>query len=86
MADDFVTNQDLVRATTCSIIGCCRSIAAHNITHKELKNLELIYDQLLSLMENIQKNGLREHDPTLCGCEYKGCDMWSCGHIDGGII
>ena len=22
------------------------------------------------------------HDPDKCGCEYRGDDMWSCGHID----
>lgn len=23
-----------------------------------------------------------EHDPEICGCEYLGNDMWTCGHID----
>ncbi len=23
-----------------------------------------------------------EHDPVNCGCEYRGNDMWSCGHVD----
>lgn len=23
-----------------------------------------------------------EHDPGKCGCEYRGNNMWSCGHID----
>lgn len=27
-----------------------------------------------------------EHDPEKCGCEYRGMNMWSCGHIDGGDI
>ena len=26
---------------------------------------------------------LIEHDPEGCGCEYRGMNMWSCGHIDG---
>ena len=25
---------------------------------------------------------VKEHDPKTCGCEYRGNDMWSCGHID----
>jgi|TARA_Y100000310_G_scaffold56232_1_gene51576 hypothetical protein len=24
-----------------------------------------------------------DHDPQVCGCEYRGMNMWSCGHIDG---
>lgn len=23
-----------------------------------------------------------EHNPDICGCEYRGNGMWSCGHID----
>ena len=23
-----------------------------------------------------------EHDPATCGCEYKGNNCWSCGHVD----
>ena len=26
---------------------------------------------------------LIEHDTESCGCEYRGNNMWSCGHIDG---
>jgi hypothetical protein len=33
-------------------------------------------------IENVDLNR-KEHDPDLCGCEYKGNNMWSCGHIDG---
>lgn len=23
-----------------------------------------------------------QHSPEMCGCEYRGNDAWSCGHID----
>jgi hypothetical protein len=26
--------------------------------------------------------GSREHDPELCGCNYIGNNLWSCGHED----
>jgi len=26
---------------------------------------------------------VHEHDPDLCGCEYRGDNLWSCGHADG---
>jgi hypothetical protein len=26
---------------------------------------------------------IEEHDPDTCGCEYRGNNMWSCGHING---
>jgi hypothetical protein len=27
----------------------------------------------------------REHDPEICGCEYIGSNLWSCGHEDHAI-
>ena len=46
-------------------------------------NAGLIIDKPAAVQLIKQLRGFLEHDPELCGCEYRGSDMWSCGHVDG---
>lgn len=56
--EDCVKNQDVVGVTLGAIEGCCRSIAAHYVKRKQLTQLDGIYDQLLSISDEIQLNGI----------------------------